>query len=151
MGTTPEQPSRYSIEGLLNTSVQPFEDLDDVALKSLGKAIGKEGPLAVPVSVSSDGILLDGHQRLKGMLKQGRKIIDASDVRVIEQANVEQRLGVGRRTERQAPPADCGGESQHGQEAASRAQLEPSHDRSTVRRVASSGEPVVVEDEDRER
>ncbi len=75
-------PARYDIEALLNKGVQPLDDLDPDALKELGKGIGK-GPLAIPVSVTEDGTLIDGHQRLKAMLGNGRKFIDANDVRVI--------------------------------------------------------------------
>jgi ParB-like chromosome segregation protein Spo0J len=83
---------RYSIEALLNSGAQPFDDLDEDALSALGKGIGKRGPLADPVSVSSDGVLLDGHQRLKAMRTAGRKFIEANDVRVIPQANRENAL-----------------------------------------------------------
>jgi hypothetical protein len=82
---TATQPGRYDIEALLNKGVQPLDDLEPDALKALGKGIGR-GPLAVPVSVTSDGILIDGHQRLKAMLGNGRKFIDANDVRVIPAA-----------------------------------------------------------------
>jgi ParB-like chromosome segregation protein Spo0J len=89
--TTTERPARYSIEGLLNSGIQPLPDLDDDALRRLGRAIGQD-PLADPVSVSSDGILLDGHQRLKAMLKHGRKFIDASAIHVVEQATKDNAL-----------------------------------------------------------
>jgi hypothetical protein len=79
---TATQPARYDIEALLNKGVQPLDDLDPDALKELGKGIGR-GPLAIPVSVTENGTLIDGHQRLKAMLGNGRKFIDANDVRVI--------------------------------------------------------------------
>jgi len=84
-------PARYNIDNLLNSGVQPLPDLGDDEITALGKAIGK-GPLADPVSVSADGILLDGHQRLKAMRGAGRTYIDAADVRVIEQANAGNAL-----------------------------------------------------------
>jgi transcriptional regulator with XRE-family HTH domain len=91
MTSIDERPSRYLIDALLNSGVQPLPDLPDDEIAALGKAIGK-GALSDPVSVSSDGILLDGHQRLKGMRAQGRVYIDASDVRVVEQANASNAL-----------------------------------------------------------
>jgi ParB-like chromosome segregation protein Spo0J len=106
-----DQPSRYSIAELLNRGVQPLEDLPAEELAALGKAIGR-GPLAIPVSVSSDGLLLDGHQRLKAMLAAGRKLIDAGDVRVIDQATAANalewaiRLNVARRHLSVAEKAD---------------------------------------------
>jgi hypothetical protein len=81
----PDQPASYSIESLLNSSVQPFPDLPGEELEQMGRAIGR-GPLAIPVSITADGILIDGHQRLKSMAAQGRKRIDANDVRVVEGA-----------------------------------------------------------------
>lgn len=81
----PDQPGSYSIEDLLNSGVQPFPDLTDEDLHEMGRSIGK-GPLPIPVSVTADGILIDGHQRLKAMAARGRKRIDAGDVRVIEGA-----------------------------------------------------------------
>jgi ParB-like chromosome segregation protein Spo0J len=80
-GEMTEQPSRYSIAELLNSGVQPLPDLPDDELAALGKAIGK-GPLADPVTLSSDGLLIDGHQRLKAMLAANRTYIAASDVRI---------------------------------------------------------------------
>jgi transcriptional regulator with XRE-family HTH domain len=86
-----EQPGSYAIEDLLNSGVQPFPDLPDDDLTKMGRSIGK-GPLPIPVSVTADGILIDGHQRLKAMAARGRKRIDASDVRVIEGATKQDAL-----------------------------------------------------------
>jgi transcriptional regulator with XRE-family HTH domain len=86
-----DQPANYSIEGLLSSGVQPFPDLPDEDLRELGKGIGR-GQLAIPVSVTADGLLVDGHQRLKAMLAQGRKTIPAGDVRVIQGATSENAL-----------------------------------------------------------
>jgi len=85
------EPGRYAIKTLLAAGEQPFADLDDDELDSLGKAIGKR-PLDDPVSVSEDGILLDGHQRLKAMLRNGRTWISPSDVRIIEGVTRENAL-----------------------------------------------------------
>ena len=85
------EPGRYAIKTLLAAGEQPFADLDDQELDSLGKAIGK-GPLDNPVSVSEDGILLDGHQRLKAMLRSGRTWIQPSDVRIVEGVTRENAL-----------------------------------------------------------
>jgi len=85
------EPGRYAIKTLLAAGEQPFADLDDDELDSLGKAIGK-GPLDDPISVSEDGILLDGHQRLKAMLRSGRTWIQPSDVRIIEGVTRENAL-----------------------------------------------------------
>jgi hypothetical protein len=74
--------------------VQPFPDVDEELATGLGKAIGKDESkrLADPIKVSSDGILLDGHQRLKQMLKLGRKFVDARDVWVVEEADADNAL-----------------------------------------------------------
>jgi predicted XRE-type DNA-binding protein len=95
-------PTRYSIERLLSHGIQMFEDLDDDELAALGAGIGKKGRLLDPVTVTADGILVDGHQRLRAMLGQGRAMIDAVDVRVIEATatdalEVSIRLNVARR------------------------------------------------------
>jgi transcriptional regulator with XRE-family HTH domain len=86
-----EQPASYSIEDLLNTGVQPFPDLSEDDLRALGKGIGK-GQLAIPVSISEDGVLVDGHQRLKALLSQGRKRIAIDDVRVIRGVTLDNAL-----------------------------------------------------------
>jgi hypothetical protein len=84
-----EYPSWYGIDALLNTSSQVMPDWDwpEEDLVALAKKLGKNRPLADPVSVSSDGILLDGRQRLTSMRMAGRTRIYASDVHVIEDAN----------------------------------------------------------------
>jgi ParB-like chromosome segregation protein Spo0J len=82
MGTVKAQ--RYSIDKLLANGIQMFDDLDAEELAALGDAIGKKGPLLDPVSVTADGILIDGHQRLRAMRAQGRAMIDGADVRVAD-------------------------------------------------------------------
>lgn len=88
---TEKHPTRYSLESLLNSAVQPLPDLDGEAFEEFRKGIGK-GPLADPISISSDGILLDGNQRCRALLANGRKYIDASEVHVIEAANRDNAL-----------------------------------------------------------
>lgn len=80
------RPARYSIAALLNSGVQPLPDLGEEEFAGLRRAVGR-GPLADPLSVSSDGILLDGHQRARAMLANGRKFVDAADVHIVEKAN----------------------------------------------------------------
>ncbi len=86
-----DTPTRYRIDTLLNRGVQPFPDLSEDEKAALGGAIGK-GPLADPVTVTGDGILIDGHQRLKVMRARGKTWIPASDVRVVPQANEKNAL-----------------------------------------------------------
>lgn len=85
------EPHRYTIVSLLSGAVQPFRAMPDDELEDLGRAIGK-GRLADPVSITADGILIDGSQRLKAMRRRGRKFIDAGDVRIIEDATRENAL-----------------------------------------------------------
>ena len=75
-------PKTYRIEELLDAGIQPLPDLPEEEITALGRRIGR-GPLDDPITLSSDGILLDGHQRLKAMLSQGRKVLDATDVRIL--------------------------------------------------------------------
>jgi ParB-like chromosome segregation protein Spo0J len=77
---------------LLDNGIQPFYDLDEVELTSLGEAIGRQRALAVPVVITSDGILIDGHQRLKALLTQGVKSISADSVRIVDKANATNAL-----------------------------------------------------------
>ena len=76
--------ARYSIDKLLANGIQMFEDLGPDELAALGAAIGRRGALIDPVTITRDEILVDGHQRLRAMLAQGRLFIPASDVRVID-------------------------------------------------------------------
>ena len=70
-----EGQSRYSIAALLDTAIQPFKPMPDDELTALAKAIGKNKPLADPVSMTGDGsnIVIDGSQRLRAMLRAGQK------------------------------------------------------------------------------
>lgn len=80
----PDMTKRYSIQPLLDSGVQPFGDLGDEALAALTKGLTRRKLLAVPIVVTSDGVLVDGHQRLRAMRADGRTFIDASDVRVLD-------------------------------------------------------------------
>jgi DNA-binding transcriptional regulator YdaS (Cro superfamily) len=59
--------------------------------------------MLIPVIPTSDGILIDGHQRLRLLLRKGRTLIDAADVRIDATATAENALeraitiGAGRR------------------------------------------------------
>lgn len=68
--------------------------MPDAELEALAKAIGKNKPLADPVSMTSDGsgIIIDGSQRLRAMLRAGRKFIDARDIRQVDGATRENAL-----------------------------------------------------------
>jgi len=58
-------PKRYRIEHLLVTGVQPFKNLDAETREYLAATIKQHGNLRkMPVLLSADGILYDGHQRL---------------------------------------------------------------------------------------
>ena len=87
-----DQPSRYSIEALLNKSVQPFENIDDGTLAAIRRDLAPDGELAVPIVVGADGTLIDGHQRLQAMRKAKRTFVDARDVRVLPDATAENAL-----------------------------------------------------------
>lgn len=83
---------RWNIERLLATGVQPFEDLSDEDLSALADGLRKNRPLAVPVVLSRDGILIDGHQRLRILLAQGQKTIGERDVRIAEDVSADNAL-----------------------------------------------------------
>jgi ParB-like chromosome segregation protein Spo0J len=80
------QPGRYNLQTLLDMGVQPLPDLAPDEFEGLRRAISR-GPLADPLTVSSDGMLLDGHQRAKAMLANGRKFVGAGEVHVVAAAN----------------------------------------------------------------
>jgi ParB-like chromosome segregation protein Spo0J len=48
--------------------------------------------MAVPAVLSRDGILLDGHQRLRAELRNGKVFISANDVRIEERATADNAL-----------------------------------------------------------
>jgi ParB-like chromosome segregation protein Spo0J len=86
MSTNEGAPSRYDIQKLLDGAIQPWDPLTDQELDALARGIGRrQDPLAVPVVLSRDGVLIDGSQRLRAMQRNGRKNIDANDVRIASQ------------------------------------------------------------------
>lgn len=86
-------PKQYDIEELLNSAVQPFPAASDEWITTVSRDLKRSGgDLPAPVTVTSDGILIDGSQRLTAMLRAGRKIIMSSDVRVLAEANSSNAL-----------------------------------------------------------
>src|SRR4051794_25102883 len=86
-------PTRYEIQKLLDSAIQPWDLMTDAELDALAKGIGRgQDPLAVPVSLSRDGQVVDGSQRLRALQLRGRKYIDATDVRVLPQVNRDNAL-----------------------------------------------------------
>src|SRR5579859_5127977 len=85
--------ARYSIEALLASGVQPFPDLDEEEFADFRRSIGKN-PLADPVSVSAEipPILLDGHQRLRALLANGRKTISVDEVHIVPGVTADNAL-----------------------------------------------------------
>lgn len=93
MTTTPtKQPKQYRLDDLLSNSVQPFANLDEETLAAMGQSMGGAGELLVPIVMTADGVLVDGHQRIKAMLDQGRTMINANDVRVIPNTTKDDAL-----------------------------------------------------------
>lgn len=77
-------PTRYEIQKLLDNAVQPWDPMTDAELDALASNIGRRAdPLAVPVTLSRDGVVVDGSQRLRALQLKGRKYIDATDVRLL--------------------------------------------------------------------
>jgi hypothetical protein len=85
-------PTRYKIETLLAEGVQPFDDIDAYAFDALADGMKDRKELTVPVVLSKDGVLLDGHQRLRALLRNGRTFINAADVKIEPSANAENAL-----------------------------------------------------------
>jgi predicted XRE-type DNA-binding protein len=79
------------LEALLNGGIQPLPDLAPEEFDGLRRSVGK-GPLADPLSITSDGLLIDGHQRARALMANGRKFIDAGEVRVIPDATADNAL-----------------------------------------------------------
>lgn len=78
---------QYRIADLLANSVQPFEDLEVEMLASMG-----QNTIVQPVVITRDGVLIDGHQRLKVLQTKGLEAIPATDVRVVQEATKENAL-----------------------------------------------------------
>lgn len=85
-------PLRYNIEKLLASGVQPFDDVDDDMLEAIAGGLKDRQAMTVPVILSKDGILLDGHQRLRAMLRNGKTYINAKDVRIDGEVTAENAL-----------------------------------------------------------
>ena len=77
------RPNGYGITELLEGGRQPFPDMDEERFASLLASIRRSGKhLTDPVKLSADGILYDGHQRLKALLRLGRKRVTVDEVRI---------------------------------------------------------------------
>lgn len=85
-------PTRYKIETLLANGVQPFPDLDRDTFDALAAGLKDRKDMAVPVVITVDGITIDGHQRLRAELRNGKTFISAQDVRIERRANAENAL-----------------------------------------------------------
>ncbi|HYW88556.1 MAG TPA: hypothetical protein VFB50_12350 [Chloroflexota bacterium] len=78
----PSAPSRYEIQKLLDTAVQPWPGASDDELDALTRSLPrKTDPLAVAVVLNRDGRVVDGSQRLRALQQRGQKYINATDVR----------------------------------------------------------------------
>lgn len=86
------RPVRYKIQTLLDEGVQPFPDVDDELLNAISAGIDRKRRMTVPVVLTRDGILIDGHQRLRAMLLTGMTFINANDVIFEERASAEDAL-----------------------------------------------------------
>lgn len=82
---------KWRIETLLATGVQVFDNLTDEDLATLGGDLDARD-LTVPVVVSADGILVDGHQRLLALHRRGVKYLTADQVRVSERITATNAL-----------------------------------------------------------
>ena len=71
MATTPK---RYDIKNLLVNGAQPYKNLDEETREYLTYTIKSQGRnlRKMPVSISGDGILYDGHQRLQILAHLGK-------------------------------------------------------------------------------
>lgn len=73
-------PKKYRISNLLLGGAQPFKNLDPETREYLTATIKTHGNLRrMPVLLSADGILYDGHQRLMILAELGRKEITAGE------------------------------------------------------------------------
>lgn len=100
--------SFYAIEELLSQTVQPFPDLPPDQFEELRQSIKANG-LEVPVLLTEDQFLYDGHQRLKALLTLGRKRISREDTRVqrgVTRANMLEHAYMTNTTRRHLSTAD---------------------------------------------
>lgn len=73
-------PKKYRIDVLLINGAQPFKNLDAETREYLTATIKAHGNLRkMPVLLSADGILYDGHQRLMILSELGRKEITVGE------------------------------------------------------------------------
>jgi hypothetical protein len=92
----------YKIDDLIANSVQPFEDLPDEELEALAKDLDPRAGLPIAV-VSSDGVVIDGLQRLRALKLKGRVNVPRESLVVEMRANKANaidwsiRLNVNRR------------------------------------------------------
>jgi hypothetical protein len=87
-----EEHAQYTITALLDTAVQPWPNMTDEDFDDLFNSIKDRG-LTDPIDLSRDGIVFDGSQRLRVLLKQKRKFINAKDVRIWEDVDSENIMG----------------------------------------------------------
>jgi hypothetical protein len=74
-------PKRYNISKLLLGGAQPYKNLDAETREYLTHTIASHGRklTRMPVLLSADGILYDGHQRLMILAELGRKEINVGE------------------------------------------------------------------------
>lgn len=78
---------QYDIKELLSGAIQPFDAADEQWIKIVAKQVKAGAGLPSPVTLTSDGILIDGSQRLTAMLRAGRKVVAGDDIHVIAEAD----------------------------------------------------------------
>jgi hypothetical protein len=78
--------ANYKIADLIADSVQPFEDLPDEELQALAKDLDPKAGLPIAV-ISSDGVVIDGLQRLRALQLKGRVNIPREALVVEKRAN----------------------------------------------------------------
>jgi hypothetical protein len=89
--------TRYHIETLLREGIQIFDNLDPVAFDSLAEAMAEQKDMATVITVAKVKetprlVLVNGHQRLRAMLRNGRTYITAEDVKVVRLENEAEAL-----------------------------------------------------------
>lgn len=81
-------PTKYHIESLLREGIQFFDNLDPVAFDSLAESMAGQKDMATSVTVANIKethrlALINGHQRLRAMRRNGKVYINAEDVKVV--------------------------------------------------------------------
>jgi len=82
---------KWRVNPLLETGVQPFENLSDSELALLGGGLDPRA-LIDPIKVSEDGILVDGHQRLRWFSRKGVELLGAESVKILTGVNKDTAL-----------------------------------------------------------